>query len=82
MKVQPELRQLVFERDEYTCIKCEKHQDNLNVSLYCHHIEGVQQNPIESADIDMCVTVCKSCHSEIHKQTDCGYRDLQCKKEN
>ena len=28
----------------------------------------------------MCMTVCKNCHKEIHKQKDCGYVDLQCKE--
>ncbi len=82
-EVQPELRQMVFERDEYICIKCGKHQDKLTVPLHCHHIEGIVQNPIESADIDMCVTVYKTCHKEIHQQDGCGYHDMRCKiKEN
>jgi len=79
-EAQPELRQMVFKRDNYTCLKCRKHQDNLDVSLHCHHIEGILWNPLESADIDQCMTVCKDCHKEIHKQEDCGYHDLQCKE--
>jgi len=75
-EVQPELRQMVFERDNYTCLKCKRQ----NVPLHCHHIEGILWNPLESADIDQCMTVCKDCHEEIHKQNDCGYHDLQCKK--
>jgi len=78
-EVQPELRQMVFERDEYTCIRCGKQQSDLDIVLHCHHMEGIQQNPIESADMDMCVTVCRDCHEEIHKQKDCRYVDLQCK---
>ena len=78
-EVQPELRQIVFERDEYTCIKCGKYQDDLDVPLHCHHIEGIVQNPIMSADIDMCVTVCKICHDEIHQEDGCGYNDMKCK---
>jgi len=78
-EVQPELRQLVFKRDNYTCLKCKKHQDDLDVPLHCHHIEGILWNPLESADIDQCMTVCKDCHKEIHKQTDCRYVDMQCK---
>jgi len=80
-EVQPELRQMVFERDEYTCIKCGKHQDELNIPLHCHHIEGIVQNPIESADIDMCITVCKDCHDKIHQEDGCGYNDMKCKKD-
>jgi len=78
-EVQPELRQMVFERDEYTCIKCGKNQDELTVPLHCHHIEGIVQNPIMSADIDICVTVCKICHKEIHQEDGCGYNDMKCK---
>jgi len=80
-EVQPELRQMVFERDNYTCLKCNKHQDELDIPLHCHHIEGILWNPLESADIDECMTACKNCHSEIHQQEDCRYSDMMCKKE-
>jgi hypothetical protein len=73
-EVQPELRKLVFQRDDWTCIKCGS-QSN----LHCHHIEGIVQNPIESADMDLCITLCKLCHKEVHKQKDCRYNDLRCK---
>ena len=75
-EVQPELRQLCFLRDDYTCQRCGS-KDN----LHCHHIEGININPLESADIDLTVTVCKDCHKWIHKQKDCRYIDLQCKKD-
>lgn len=71
-EVQSELRKLVFQRDNWTCIKC-----GSNTNLHCHHIEGLNQNPIESCDIDMCVTLCKYCHKKVHKQKDCKYSDLQ-----
>jgi hypothetical protein len=77
-EVQPELRQMVFARDNYTCTKCNTHKDNLCKGLHCHHIEGIRWNPLESADIDHCLTVCETCHVEIHKQPDCGYHDMQC----
>ena len=38
------------------------------------------RNPIESTDIDMCITVCKKCHKKIHKKDGCTYQDLQCEK--
>jgi 5-methylcytosine-specific restriction endonuclease McrA len=72
-EVQPELRQLVFKRDDYTCTKCGSTE-----SLHCHHIEGIRWEPLESADINQCITVCKKCHKEIHKQKDCEYKDLKC----
>jgi len=71
-EVQPELRQLVFQRDKYECQKC-----GSTISLHCHHFEGIEQNPIESADMDMCITLCKSCHKEAHKKVGCRYIDLR-----
>jgi len=77
-EVQPELRQMRFEIDNYTCQSCGKHQDELLVPLHCHHIEGIRWEPLESADVDKCITVCKTCHLEIHKKEGCGYHDLRC----
>ena len=78
-EVQPELRQMRFKVDNYTCQKCKKHQDQLDVGLHCHHIEGIRWEPLESADIDKVITLCKDCHIEVHKQEGCGYNDMQCK---
>lgn len=77
-EVQPELRQMVFKRDNYTCQRCGKHKSELCVGLHCHHIEGIRWNPIESADIDQCLTECQTCHKLIHQQPDCGYYDMRC----
>jgi len=77
-EVQPELRQMRFEVDNYTCKKCNKHQDELTVPLHCHHLEGIRWEPLESADIDKCITVCKDCHIKIHKMKDCNYNDFKC----
>lgn len=74
-EVQPELRQLVFERDNYECQKC-----GTTESLHCHHKEGIRWNPLESADVDMCITYCKECHKETHQKEGCGYYELQCKE--
>jgi 5-methylcytosine-specific restriction endonuclease McrA len=73
-EVQPELRQIVLKRDNYTCQKCDKSE----VELHCHHITGVKQNPIESADIDNCITLCKRCHKEVHNRRGCKYYELTC----
>lgn len=74
-EVQPELRQLVFERDNWTCQKCESKK-----SLHCHHKEGIRWNPLESADMDMCITYCKECHKEVHKKDGCGCYEMQCRE--
>jgi hypothetical protein len=71
-EVQPELRQLTFDRDAHVCIKC-----GSTGPLHCHHIDPVISNPIESADIDNCITLCKDCHKEAHKLPGCRYIDLR-----
>jgi len=72
-EVQPQLRQLVFARDNWTCQKCGNEE-----SLHCHHINPVISDPIESADVDNCITLCVECHKESHKIAGCGYYELTC----
>jgi len=62
-EVQPELRKMVLYRDHYQCQECGEVEQ-----LHCHHIKSVSANPIESADIDNCITLCINCHKKIHKQ--------------
>jgi 5-methylcytosine-specific restriction endonuclease McrA len=76
-EVQPELRQLVLKRDEYACQLCDNTIEN--TELHCHHITAVAQNPIESADIDNCITLCKKCHKKVHSKKGCRYFELKCK---
>jgi hypothetical protein len=71
-EVQPELRQLVLKRDNYTCQKCGNTE-----YLHCHHIKTVADDPIESADIDNCTTLCKKCHIQVHKKDGCKYGQLR-----
>jgi len=80
-EVQPELRQLRFEFDNYTCQRCGLHKDELDVGLHCHHLEGIRWEPVESADLDKVITFCKTCHKEVHQLPDCGYKDMKCKEE-
>jgi len=71
--VQPELRQMVLERDNYTCQICGSSED-----LHCHHITGVEINPVESTDIDNCITLCYTCHNKVHSGGQCGVRRQPC----
>jgi len=72
-EVQPELRQLVFARDNYTCQICGSKEN-----LHCHHYRGIWQDQLESADIDNCVTLCRNCHIyKAHSQPGCTYYDMR-----
>lgn len=71
-EVQPQLRKLVFERDKWKCQKC-----GISNGLHCHHITGVEINPLESADIDNCMTLCKECHMMVHQQKGCTRNDYK-----
>jgi hypothetical protein len=71
-EVQPELRKLVLERDDWKCQTCGK----IDVQLHCHHYEGIEINPTESADMDNCITLCNKCHNKLHK--DCDMRRKKC----
>ena len=73
-EVQPHLRKLVLKRDNYTCQKCGCDDKQ----LHCHHITGIELNPVESADIDNCITLCIDCHHEVHKQPECNMRRKEC----
>ncbi len=75
-EVQPSLRKLVLKRDNYQCVKC----GSIDRQLHCHHLTGVVINPIESADVDNCVTLCYDCHKATHKEKGCRYNDLKCHK--
>jgi 5-methylcytosine-specific restriction endonuclease McrA len=67
------LRQLVLKRDGYKCIKCKSEE-----RLHCHHILPLNESPIESADVDNCIALCKVCHKKIHMTVGCKYNELKC----
>ena len=77
-EVQPQLRKLVLKRDNYKCVRCGRGIDE--VQLHCHHLTGVELNPVESADVDNCITLCKEHHKDAHKDIGCRYQDLQRKE--
>ena len=71
--MQPELRSMVLERDEHKCVKCGSKEN-----LQCHHILPVSVEPLLSADIDNCITLCYTCHKKIHQEIDgCVYPQLK-----
>ena len=72
------LRQLVLERDNWTCQICGK--TVAEIQLHVHHMDPVAQNPMLQNDVDSCITLCKDCHKMVHMQYGCRYVVLQCKK--
>lgn len=74
-EVQAELRQMVFELDEWECQRCGV--TTQEAELHCHHLTGVELNPIESADVDNCITLCEFHHDELHKRKGCTYADFR-----
>lgn len=66
----PEWVQLVKGRDGFTCQKCGDMGD-----VQAHHIEPVALRPDLADDLDNGITLCTSCHREVHKREGCdlGY---------
>jgi hypothetical protein len=56
-------RKKVFERDDYTCRKCNKRSGY----LIPHHIENFHNNIEKRFDINNGITLHKRCHTEFHK---------------
>jgi 5-methylcytosine-specific restriction endonuclease McrA len=79
-EVQSELRQLRLRIDNYRCQRCWASIEKKE--LHCHHITGVSQNPIESADLDNTITLCIDCHKKAHGIKGCSTFNLRCKKTN
>lgn len=79
-EVQPELRKMVFARDNWTCQKCGKSKDDFpDLVLHCHHKYPLNEDPVGSADMDNCITFCADCHKWIHVNVPgCGYAEMKC----
>lgn len=56
-----EWRKQVFERDKYTCQKC-----GIKGYLQAHHIIPFSKDFSKAFDIENGLTLCVSCHEEIH----------------
>ena len=77
-EVDVHFRQLVLERDDWTCQRCGAGTEK---QLHVHHIEGVVQQPGMANDLENGITLCKECHKFVHSQEGCHYTDLKCPKE-
>ena len=72
-EVNPQLRQRVFELDNYECQMCRSKDE-----LHCHHVVPATQNPMTANDPDVCITLCKKCHANVHSKEGCRYHQLKC----
>ena len=83
-EAQPELRELVLKRDNYTCQHdgCGKSLAEFpDLVLHCHHKFPLNEDPACSADIDNCITLCEECHRWVHMNVPgCSYAELRCTK--
>ena len=61
-------RNEVFERDNYTCQKCNKRGGELNA----HHIKSYSKFKELRYEVDNGITVCIECHRKIHKKVETG----------
>lgn len=73
---QKEWSNLVKTRDCFRCVKCGSTEN-----LIAHHKEGIRWEPLESADIDMGITLCKKCEREVHSTEGCKVSDMRCNKD-
>ena len=59
-----QFRTSIFERDNYTCVKCGAQ----GVELNAHHIKYNKNGMIWECPPQWCITVCVFCHSKIHNK--------------
>jgi len=75
-EVDPSIRIMCLERDEWTCQKCGANSPG--TILHAHHILSYKRNIILANDIENIITMCKACHNEIHITDGCKYHELRC----
>ena len=56
-------RKSVYERDNYTCVKCKL----VGITLNAHHIINYSDSIELRVDTDNGITLCEDCHKKFHK---------------
>lgn len=59
-----EFRRKVYERDNYTCVKC---GDDTGGNLVVHHLNGFHWDEGSRTEVDNGATLCNDCHNTFHK---------------
>ena len=59
------VRAKVLERDHHRCVACARTEDEAPLS--CHHSRYDNLFHNDQSEIDDCITLCKYCHSGIHR---------------
>ena len=62
---QDNVRAKVLERDHHRCVACARTEDEAPLS--CHHSRYDNLFNNDQSEIDDCITLCKYCHSGIHR---------------
>lgn len=63
-----ELKGIIHERDDYTCQNCRVRVEQYKMQV--HHIKPVSEGGDD--DLSNLILLCKTCHSEVHKE---GYEN-------
>ena len=58
-----EWRDLVYQRDNFKCVECGCDESG---KLQAHHIKDVANHKDMILDVNNGMTLCKSCHKEVH----------------
>lgn len=64
---------MIKKRANYKCEICGKN----DCTLIAHHIEGIEQNPLMSADLEMGIALCEECNNNAHSSSGCRRHELQ-----
>lgn len=75
-EVSVDLRKEVLKRDNWECQKCGATDKQLHV----HHERPAALSPLTAHDPDVCITLCKDCHKEVHQKKGCRYVELHRKE--
>lgn len=67
-------RTAVYERDDYTCSKCDKRG---GITLNAHHINAYNIFPELRVEVSNGITLCQPCHKEFHRFYGNGFNTVE-----